>query len=433
MSLSSIASVSIQAGTSQPSRRGFGTPLLLGYHTRFAGNVRTYNSLSGMVSDGFTVNDPLYLMASAVFSQNPRPQQIKVGRLPEPTGVPHTVEIDVAGIASGETITMTVRSPDGTETDISVAFDTNSTTTATNLATALDAITGLAASSALSVVTADADNDGEIFFYQDLVNATILDVTGDWAYDTQLNAILNEDADFYGVAIDVNSDTNVADVAAWVSSNDRIAAFGPQTNDPADYTSTADALMTGDNDRAFSIVKKTSREYFPECAALGAMLPFDPGSQTWSFKRLTGVPTDGWSASEITTIEADNSNHYTSVAELPMLRNGVTHGGEFIDVQRGIDFIKYRLQEDIVAALANQRKIPFTDAGGQQIFQIIERRLLDAAAKGIITADSIVITVPKVADILAADRAARHFSGVEFQATLQGAIHKVTILGTVSV
>ena len=179
MTLASIVSVSIQAGTANVSQRGFGTPLILGWHERFAENVKTYTGLSGMISDGFTVNDPVYKMAAAIFSQSPRPERIKVGRLPTP-GTPHTVEIDCTGAVSGDTITMTVTSPDGTETDISVPFNTSATQTGTDLATALDAITGLAASSAAGVVTADADNNGEMFFYADITGpASILDVTAD--------------------------------------------------------------------------------------------------------------------------------------------------------------------------------------------------------------------------------------------------------------
>lgn len=434
MSLDQIVSVTIQAGTTQPSRRGFGTPLLLAHHTENADLVRTYSSPAGLLADGFTVNDPAYKMAAAVFSQSPRPPQIKLGRLDTVAASPHTVEIDVTGIISGQSVKMTVTSPDGTQTDISVPFDTDEPTTAGNLATALSAISGLSASASVNVATADADVDGEMFFYSALENADIKDVTGDWAYDTRLGEILNIDSDFYTVCIDVNSEINIEDVAAWANTNKRLAVFAPQYSSPTEYnTDVATALKSGDNDRAVSLLRAGSRAEFADCAWVGEALPFDPGSQTWSLKSLSGVTTDPWTASEITAIELENSNHYTSVAGVSITRNGLTHGGEFIDVVRGLDWLEARLQERIFAVLANARKVPFTDSGVQMIVNEIEGQLLDAEARGVLSPGESTVTFTPVADISTADRAARCLTGIEFQARLAGAVHKVTIVGTVSV
>lgn len=429
MSIASIVQVTIQAGTATPTRRGFGVPCLLAYHTRFAEKYRFYRSLSGMVSDGFTSDDIAYKMAAKVLSQNPRPERIMIARLPAPAS-PHTVEIDVAGIASGESVTLTVVSPTGVETAVSQAYDTSVNNTATELASDLNAISGIAASASGSVVTVDADVNGAVWLYQDLVNATIVDVTTSWAYDDALDALLLETTDFYAVAVDVNSGANVAEVAAWTLANERLAFFGPQVTDPADYTATADALMSATNTRAVSVVRR--ERDFAECAWMGEGLPFDPGSQTWSLKQLAGVVADTWTESEITTIEADNSNHVTSVAGLTIVRNGITHGGEWIDVVRGLDWLTARLQERVYTALANARKIPYTDDGAAIVANAIRGVLRDAEAKGLLTPGSSAVTVTPIADIPLADRAARRLTGVEFEAELAGAVHTVTITGAVS-
>lgn len=429
MSLASIVNITIQAGTATPTRRGFGVPCLLGYHTRFADTHRFYRSLSGMVADGFTADDPVYAMAAAIFSQNPRPERILVARLPTPA-TPHTVEIDVAGIVSGETVTLTVVDPDGTETEISQAFTVSADATATALASDLDAIAGIAASATGSVVTVDADVNGEVWRYRDLVNATILDVTASWAYDDALSALLLVTQDFYAIAIDVNSDANIDEVAAWALANERLAFFGPQVTDPADYTATANPLRTGTNTRAVSLVRR--ERDFAECAWMGECLPFDPGSQTWSLKSPAGVAADTWTESEITTLETDNSNHATSVAGLTIVRNGITHGGEWIDVVRGLDWLTSRLQERVYTALVNARKIPYTDDGAAVIANAIRGVLRDAENKGLLTPGSSTVTTTRIADIPTADRAARRLTGVEFQAELAGAVHSVQINGAVA-
>jgi hypothetical protein len=384
-----------------------------------------------MLSDGFTVNDPAYLMAAAAFSQSPRPPRVVIGRLGTPA-TPHTVDLDTAGIVSGQTITGTVVAPDGTETAISVPFDTDEDDTATNLAAAINAIAGIAASATGSVVTADADANGPQWFFEDFTNCTVLDVTADWAYDTELAALALV-ADFYAVAINVNSAANIADVAAWVAANKRIAAFAPHVTDPGDYTATANALRTGDNDRAVSLVRKTGRRQFSDAGWLGACLPLDPGSETWAYKSITGTTTDAWTETQIATLDTDNSNYYVEIAAVPVTLPGKAHGGEWIDIVRGLDWLEARIQEAVFGALVNAPKIPFTDGGAQVIASQIKGVLLEAEASGLLEPGSSGVSVPAVADVPSADRAARRLSGVEFTGRLAGAVHTVTIAGVVSV
>ena len=57
-----------------------------------------------------------------------------------------------------------------------------------------------------------------------------------------------------------------------------------------------------------------------------------------------------------------------------------------------------------------------------------------AVNQGILAADPApTVTVPKVADVSAADKTARLLPDMKFTGTLAGAIHKVTITGVVSV
>ena len=58
--------------------------------------------------------------------------------------------------------------------------------------------------------------------------------------------------------------------------------------------------------------------------------------------------------------------------------------------------------------------------------------LSQAAARGIVTAKSILVTAPLYADISLTDKTNRNVPNVKFSAVLQGAINTVTIAGTVS-
>ena len=428
-----IVSVAITANTRFPSREGFGTPCFLAYHTRFAENSRLYGDTSEMLDDGFTVNDAAYKMAAAAFAQNPSVPAVRIGRLPVPATGQVTV-LDCAAVVAGQTIAFKVISPDGTETAVSVPFDTSATVTGDNVETAVDAISGVTSANVAGVVTVTADNPGEMFFFADVSGpCEVLETTADWAVDTQFGVIQDETPDFYAVACSSNSAANVADLAAWAATNGKIAAFGPQVTNPADYTATADALDTGATGRAFSLVKKTRRDLFPECAWLGECLPFDAGSQTWAFKTLRGQTPDAWTTSERATLEADNSNHYTTVKAQGLTRWGTMHGGEYIDITRGIDWLTSRIQERILALKLANRKIPLTDSGIQMVVTEVEAQLKLAEDQGVLAPGESLVTFKTVAQLEASDRASRILRGIKFTGRLAGAAHNTAIEGTLSV
>ncbi len=81
MSLDDVVTISIVVQSSALTLPGFGVPLLLGpVHTNFAERLRFYTQASQLLDDGFTTSDAVHRMAVVIFSQNPRPSKIAVGR-----------------------------------------------------------------------------------------------------------------------------------------------------------------------------------------------------------------------------------------------------------------------------------------------------------------------------------------------------------------
>lgn len=81
MSLDTIVDLTITVDSKAPSQEGFGTPLLLGYHTAWLDDlVREYSQPSEMLEDGFDTEDNLYQAASVVKMQEPSPNTFKIGR-----------------------------------------------------------------------------------------------------------------------------------------------------------------------------------------------------------------------------------------------------------------------------------------------------------------------------------------------------------------
>lgn len=437
MSLAEIVTTSIQAGTVNPARAGFGVPLFMGYHTAWTGTeVRSYTTFSAVAAD-FDADSLPYLWAAAMFAQNPRPSKIKIGRLPAP-GSAHTQVIDATDMAADTAIEGSVIEADGTTTAIDVAWNTDKATTLAGLKTALDAIASIGTCTVASpIVTVPAGSNGPMVHLSfSTAGVHVRDTTADWDIDDALTAHAVVDGDWYAVFCDCNSPKNMDKVARWALSNDRLALFAPQYTKPSqfatgEFTSGADYTALLANDAAVLVPTAASRRSMLEAAWAGRMLPTDPGSATWAFKSAEGVGADSWTSTERGQIEAYHANHYTTVAAVDIFRPGKAMGGEWIDVVIGLAWLEARLQEGLYADLLNNPKIPYTAAGFAILTARVRAVLKEAEARSIIDAGW-TVTITAVADQASADRAARIVRGLEFSARLAGAVHNVVLVGTVT-
>jgi hypothetical protein len=158
-----IASVTITRANVTPSRAGFGTPLVVAYHSLNADRVRTYSSLAGMAADGFRSHDPAYRAAAAIFAQTPRPRRVKVGRRAlAPT---QTIRLTPVAPSAGEVYSLEVAglavsfTADGTPTVAEVCAGLHAAVGALAVA---NAIVATGASSASSQTITGASLDGTV-------------------------------------------------------------------------------------------------------------------------------------------------------------------------------------------------------------------------------------------------------------------------------
>ncbi len=441
MALSEIVSVSIQAGTVNPARRGFGIPLILPFHSKWTGTeVRTYTSFAGVAADFPETYSMPYRMAAALFSQNPRPSSIKIGRLPAPA-TDHLLTLDFTDHPSGTAINLSVEEHDGTASTVTVPWDTNIATTLAALDTALEALGGISVAVSSPIVTVTTSTNGQQTHITPAPGTAtvcyVRETTGDWDYDDALTAHEVVDGDWYGVLIDSGSPKNIDKVARWCLANKRFFFSGPQYTKPSQFASGefsagADYTALLANDSAAGLFTRASRTECPEAAWCGLMFPLDPGSATYAYKTLSGVGADSWSATERTTIETTNhGNHYATEAAVGITRPGKSFGGEWIDVVIGLAWLEARLQERLFSLLVNNPKIPYTDAGIALVVAEVKAQLQEAQARGVIAAGW-TVTAPLASAASPADRAARILRDVAFQARLAGAIHTINLVGTVS-
>lgn len=261
--------------------------------------------------------------------------------------------------------------------------------------------------------------------------------SGDATVAASLSAIQNEDNSWYGLVADQAMVADFDDIAAWVESAKKLAIFWITDADAYDATKTTDlasVLKAADYDRSAVIwhATPTTGADYPDAAWMGEGFPYDPGTSTWAYKTLKGVTPDNIAGKE-TPLQNKNCNYYSEVGGVNITQEGKVASGEWIDIIIGTDWIEARLREAVYSALVNNRKIPYDDSGITLIEGLVKGVLNQAAAAGILQADSIVVTVPKYADIPQADKLARKLPDVKFTALYQGAIHRTTINGTISV
>lgn len=253
---------------------------------------------------------------------------------------------------------------------------------------------------------------------------------------TDLTLIESIDNDWYALAcIDRDPDV-VLDVAAWIES--RIKIFGTASANPnivnvaagVDTTTLAARFKILGYSRSFVMYHQNADEDYPECAWFGRVLPLDPGSETWKFKELNGIPYSPLTSTQSKNAMDKSANTYEYIAGRGMTANGTMASGEYIDIIRGIDWLTSTIQINVFNVLLNNNKVSYTDAG----IAVIEAEVRRALQRGIdqdFIAESPepTVTVPKAADVPPNDKANRILRNVRFQATVAGAIHAVNIQG----
>lgn len=261
-----------------------------------------------------------------------------------------------------------------------------------------------------------------------------------------LTAIEDQFSGWYGLALISRDPAHQLAAAAWVESSGR-KLLALATSDTRVIGEPAGALVAGPDiastlqsagrERSLVLFHEsagTSTDAYAEVAWIARQLATTPGAQTWMFKSLSGVSASALSDSQGIAARGLNANTYESIGGVSITREGRVASGEFIDVIHGMDWLKARLTERIYSRLVNLPKVPYTDAGVAIFEAEIKAQLEAAIQSGVLASDpKPTISVPRVRDVSAQDRANRLLPDIRFVATLAGAIHSVTINGVVSV
>jgi hypothetical protein len=255
-----------------------------------------------------------------------------------------------------------------------------------------------------------------------------------------LNTIQQVDDTWYALAMTDRTLATVFSAAGWTEG--QVKLFGTASSDPniinlaagVDLSSIAAKCNQAGYIRTFVLYHQDAENDFPECAWFGGVLPLDPGSETWKFKRLNSISYSNLTITQSQNARNKKANTYEFIGGVGITREGTVAQGEFIDIVRGVDWLTSRIQEFVYSVLVNSNKVPYTDAGITAIESEVRRALQLGISNNFIAEDpEPIITVPKAANVPPNDKAQRILKNVRFQATLSGAIQAVEIIGTVTV
>jgi hypothetical protein len=263
--------------------------------------------------------------------------------------------------------------------------------------------------------------------------------TSEEVWDTALQAVQDENDEWYAVIAGTRVMTEQQAIAEWIQAAGKLG--GLATGDPALINAASGDLAswakTSNLDRVFvffhpDIVGGT--DPIPEAALFGKMLTKHPGSATWALKELASVPTYNLKSAQFQKSQDKNAMVYINMAGVPVTQDGKVASGEYIDVIHGCDWLAARIQNLVFTPMKQQDKLSFNDEGQTTIIDAVRAGLQEGVDNKIITSDY-EITSPMISNLaketLASYKGSRTLPPVKFTAPLDGAIQHVSIEGTI--
>ena len=444
-----IVNVDITLNTAGTTREGFGLPLFLASTDNFEERVRGYTSLTEVAED-FDENSAAYKAAKQLWSQTPKVTQLYIGR----RAMQYTVSIpDEVTESTDYSLTVAVGGGVSQPFQYTAQADDTAEVVLNQFKTQIEANPALkdnvtvsvsgSAGSATMIITKAGEND----FVKVTTTAQTLSISATTADSASvaLAAIETYSTDWYFIATEDRTSQFVTAMASeiqarrkifFTASNDVKALQGTEL---ASATDVPAQLAKSKYTRTVCLWHHTASFDYPEMAYIAYGAPYDAGSIAWGNAQLTGVAASMQPANKrpLTSIQksaldARSCNFIDLDGGVPVVRRGITSGGEWIDIIRGVDWLESDLKTSLRDLLINQKggKITYDDTGITRVRQVIETSLQRAVNRNFLS--TYTVTVPKASQVSLADKKARILKDITFHGILAGAILDVDLKGTVA-
>ncbi|NRA92778.1 MAG: DUF3383 family protein [Psychroserpens sp.] len=463
--INEIVDVQISRETLALDEADFNTMMFVTNEQVFAERSRKYYDDDDLIADGFSSNGSSYKAANAFFSQSPRPVQMVVSKRQATEVHFELLEADVKNSTeykivvtdnAGASLTAAFTSASDAEDDKAAAIANIYAGLETQATSA--GITGLADATTHITLTINSTTNETVTISGGLQYVEDGGTYEDWAthktaqeaYDNLwyvMTAYSHLEADQLAIANVIESEYKLYLTSSSNAANKLVIPSG-STATSGDIAGKLEEL---NYDRSAVIPKADADDKFIECAVCGKKLTSVPGATTWMYTVLNGQSADQLSASESQAIRAKNANVYENINGVAMLREGTVASGEFIDIMRGSDELRNRIQLEVFRALvvtANAgSKHALDDEDVASLVNIVESELQRSVENKFILGQVITendagqdeavpgyfVETDLVSSLPANQRANRQAPDIRFAAKLSNAVHKSVIRGVLTV
>ena len=483
--VSRLINVSVNLTPAAAAAQSLSTMLLLGSSTVIdpVSRFRSYSTIAAVAAD-FGTSAPEYLAAVLWFQQSPQPATLAIGRWVKTASAGQLIGATLS--AAQQLLSLFTSVPagkfgyaydGGSVTDTS-AINLTGATSLPNVAALITALTpGIVvvwnaayarfeatsnttgATSAVSFLTSPLSGG------TDISSRLGMTASNSGAYvsagviaESALAAVtlfdLNFGQQFYGLSVLGATDADVMVVAPFIEASGNKHVFFVTTQEAGVLVSNvtsdlASLLLPFAFNRTW--VQYSSSSAYAHMSAAARILPTDyTGNSTvitLFYKQEPGVSAESLNPTQVGALEAKNCNVFVNYNNnTAIIEPGIVVSGVFLDIICGTDWYALQAQAALYNLLyTSPTKIPQTDAGTQQLVNVVEAVSAQAVVNGLLApgvwnsagfgnlnqGDNLTkgfyVYAPRVATQAPADRAKRKSVPIQVAAKLAGAVHTVAM------
>ena len=272
-----------------------------------------------------------------------------------------------------------------------------------------------------------------------------------------LDAIYDVDPSWYWLSVETDlRDTDILDgIAEWIEAKNRQALIDSNDvlHETASDTTCISARLKGTVERTSVFYHTDATEYvaFATAAKCGTF-NFDEADSAYTvkFKKLQSVAAVNLGSAAIqaitgftpqlgqSTTAGHCANTYIDIGDRDFLVEGSTlTPNVFIDEIHATDWIIARTEEESLNILLNNKRVPFTDGGMEQIASAARTVMRQAVRAGFVAKDlnpetgdyepAYTVMVPLISEVSESQRKARIAPAISVTFRYAGAVHYCTI------
>jgi hypothetical protein len=443
--LNEIVNVTITSSAAPVAQESFSIPLIVGStNAGWTDVCHVYTDPADMLTDGFLSSSPEYITAAALYNGSISPAQFCVGARAAGGDLPQKDQFVVPTVTVGAVYSFKLGTTTCTYTAVTSDLDQQILNALMTQAVATGLVTGLITngSGSSKILTLTGATSGLPVSYSAItVNLTHTVTQQPSGIGQDLAAIQAENDTWYMLLTPQAVDADILQAAAWIQSQTK--AYLPVTATAACYnpTSTTDVLAklaAATYTRTTPLFSINGFTTGIDGTLAGGQLPLTPGSNNWNLANLPGQLPDALNGTQVAAIQAKKGNLYRTMGGANVYTNGITSGGQFIDIIIGTDWLENDIQSNIFTILrdvaAAGKKISYTDPGAAQIAQGVRAGIVTAGKNNFVDLTSgYTVTATKVADTPSGQRANRMCPDISFSCQAEGAINTVTVNGNIAI